>query len=216
MSTVGRTRPRTADEVIRSREERIANDPEYRAAVEAAEAKRAERGRELREAEKPIVADICAAGVQISSVWDLVNTAAPYPAALPVLLDHLERGGYPDRVMESLGRALAVKPSVAYWDRLKACWLGARNKGEEEGAAIALAASATKTQVEDLIAFLSVERRGESRIFFVRKILRLGGDRGRDVVEALIDDPVFGREATALLKRRKPRRVTSGIRDADG
>ena len=52
-----------------------------------------------------------AVGVEIDSVWDLVNTAEPYPAALPVLMEHLERDGYPDRVMESLGRALAVKPS---------------------------------------------------------------------------------------------------------
>jgi hypothetical protein len=28
--------------------------------------------------------------------------------ALPILLDHLQRGGYPDRVTESLGHALAV------------------------------------------------------------------------------------------------------------
>jgi hypothetical protein len=44
---------------------------------------------------------------------DLVNTSAPNPSALPVLMEHLERGGYPERVMESLGRTLAVKPSVA-------------------------------------------------------------------------------------------------------
>lgn len=42
--------------------------------------------------------------------------------------------------MESLGRALAVKPTVAYWDRLKALYLAPRNPGEEDGAALALAA----------------------------------------------------------------------------
>jgi len=38
--------------------------------------------------------------------------------------------------MESLGRALAVNPSVEYWERLKACWLDAWNAGEEDGAAL--------------------------------------------------------------------------------
>lgn len=34
------------------------------------------------------------------------------------------------------------------------------------------------------------------------RLVTLGGDRGRQVVEALRGDPVFGKEASALLKRR--------------
>lgn len=132
-----------------------------------------------------------------------MNTAEPYPDALPGLIEHLERGGYPDRVMESLGRALAVKPAVAFWDRLKALYLAPRNPGEQEGAAVALAASATDAQLDDLVDFLSVEERGQSRIYFIRPILNVGRARGREVVEALRADPVFGKEATALLSGRE-------------
>lgn len=170
---------------------------------DAREAERQERARRLREAEQPIVADLRSAGVAVDSVWDLVNTSKPYPAALPVLMEHLERGGYPERVMESLGRALAVKPSVAFWERLKARWLNARGRGEEDGTAVALAACATKKQLDDLIEFLSVEERGESRLFFLRSIVRVGGDRGYEVLEAVRDDPVLGKAATARLKRRR-------------
>jgi hypothetical protein len=196
----------TATELKAEIEERLRTDPEYRAQVEAHEAEQQERVRRLREAEQPIVADLNTAGVRVGSVWDLVNTSEPYPDALPVLMSHLERGGYPDRVMESLGRALAVKPSVAWWDEIKALYLGSRSSGEEDGTAVALAACATKAQIEDLISFLSHEERGESRIYFLRPILRNGGDAGRDVVESLREDPTFGKEATALLKRRKPRK----------
>ena len=195
--------PISAAELARLKEEMLRNDPEYRAKVEAVEAERLERARRLREAEQSVVADLRDAGVQVDSIWDLVNTSDPYPAALPILMDHLERGGYPERVMESLGRALAVKPSVAFWERLKARWLDARDAGEEDGAAVALAACATKKQLDDLIAFLAVEELGQSRIYFIRPILRVGGDRGRVVVEGLRDDPVLGKEATALLKRRR-------------
>lgn len=181
----------------------LENDPGFQRKVQVAEAGRQARAEVLRHAEQPIVADLCAAGVQIESVWDLVNTSEPYPSALPVLMEHLERGGYPERVMESLGRALAVKPSVAFWERLKARWLGARDAREEDGAAVAPAACATQAQLDDLIGFLSVAERGQSRIYFIRPILKVGGDRGREVVEALRDDPVFGKEAIALLKRRK-------------
>lgn len=182
---------------------RLEKDPEHQRMVQAAEAERHERARFLAQAEQPVVADLRAVGVQVDSVWDLVNTSEPYPAALPVLMEHLERGGYPERVMESLGRALAVKPSVAFWDRLKARWLDARDPGEQDGAAVALAACATKKQLDDLIEFLSVEERGESRIYFIRSIVRVGGDRGYEVLDSLRDDPVLGQAATARLKRRR-------------
>jgi hypothetical protein len=198
--------PISATELLRQKDEKLRTDPDYRAKVEAVEAERSERVRALREAERPIVADLNRAGVSVASVWDLVNTSDPYPAALPILLDHLEHGGYPDRVMESLGRALAVKPSVAWWGRLKALYLAARNPGEEDGTAVALAACATRDQLDDLIGFLSVEERGESRIYFVRPIKRLGGERGVQVLESLRDDPTFGREATAALLGRSRNR----------
>jgi len=73
----------------------LRDDPEYRAKVEAAERSRRERVQGLRVAEQPIVADLRQAGVEVSSVWDLVNTSQPYPAALPVLLEHLERAATP-------------------------------------------------------------------------------------------------------------------------
>jgi len=180
---------------------RLEADPDYQRKVATAEAERRERARLLSEAERPIVEALRDVGVPVDSVWDLVNTSEPYASALPVLMEHLERGGYPPRVMESLGRALAVKPSVVYWERLKACWLDARDAGEEDGAAVALAACATEAQLDDLLGFLAQERRGQSRIYFIRPILRVGGEAGRRLVEGLRDDPVFGKEATALLRR---------------
>lgn len=158
---------------------------------------------ELRLAEQPILRDLNAAGISVDSVWDLVNTSEPYPDALPILLDHLERGDYPDRVMESLGRALAVKPSVAWWERLKALYVTPRNSGQENGTAVALAACATNAQLDDLIGFLSLDAHGESRIYFLRPIKRLRGDAGRQLLESLRDDPNLGREATALLSRSR-------------
>lgn len=205
--------PISADELARLKAEMLRNDPDYRAKVEAVEAERRARAEALREAEQPIIHDLRLAGVEVTSVWDLVNTSEPYPSALPVLLEHLERGGYPDRVMESLGRALAVQPSVRWWDRLKSLYLAARSPGEEDGTAVALAACSTKTQLDDLIGFLSVEERGESRIYFLRPILRLGGQAGRELLETLREDPTFGKEAKALLGRRNvgPRGTASRV-----
>ncbi len=178
----------------------LQNDPEYQRKMQAAEAERQIRAQQLSLAEQPIVADLREAAVKVDSVWDLGNTAKPYPAALPVLMEHMERGGYPDRVMESLGTLLAVKPSVVFWDRLKALYLAPRGAGEENGAAEALAACATAAQLDDLIGFLSLSERGQSRIYFIRPILKVGGKRGREIVQSLKSDPTFGKEARALLK----------------
>ena len=178
----------------------LQNDPDYQRKSQAAAAERQSRAQELRRVEQPIVTDLRDVGVDVKSVWDLVNTSEPYPAALPLLVAHLERGGYPDRVMESLGRALAVKPSVEFWDRLKALYLAPRSPGEEDGAAAALAACATEAKLDDMVGFLSLSERGESRIYFIRPILKVGGQQGREVVESLRSDPTFGKEARALLK----------------
>lgn len=189
----------TAGEVIARQQA----DPEYWRRFAAAEPERYARVQELLRAEQPIVADLRAVGFDIASVWDLVNTSVPYPAALPVLLRHLEKGGYPDRVMESLGSAIAVRPAAFAWDTLRELYLKAAGRGEEEGLAVALAAAATPSHLDALIALLREESRGDTRIHFLRAIKRVGRTRGAQVLEDLRDDPMFGREATALTKRRR-------------
>lgn len=179
----------------------LADDQEYQVASAARDRDLRAQATKWREAERPIIEELDRAGIKVASVWDLVNTDEPYPAALPVLLDHLERGGYPDRVMEGLGRALAVKPAVSFWNRMKDAYLTAQGPEEREGIAVALAASATEAQLDDLIRLLSVEGAGTSRIFFLRPVGQLGGERGRMVLESLTSDPTFGPEATALLDR---------------
>ncbi|HKY16329.1 MAG TPA: hypothetical protein VJM33_15490 [Microthrixaceae bacterium] len=197
------TRPKKRSGAISATEfmAQLQEDADNQAKKAAFDAELQERVTGLRAAEQPIVAELRAADVEVDSVWDLVNTSEPYPAALPVLMDHLERGDYPDRVLEGLGRALGVEPAVAFWERLKTLYLGSRNPGAEDGTAVALAACATTEHLEDLIYFLSINERGASRIYFLRPIRRLGGDRGRSLLESLRDDETFGREATALLGR---------------
>ena len=70
----------------------------------------------LRKDEEPLVAALTATGWPPSvrqcgetrSVWDLVNTAEPYPHLLEPLADHLTRP-YHKRTREGIARALAVR-----------------------------------------------------------------------------------------------------------
>ena len=181
----------------------LSQDPEFQEAAAEREAELQERVSQWRDAERPIVDDLRQVGMAVTSVWDLVNTAEPYPAALPILMEHLERGSYPDRVTEGVARALAVQPAGVYWQRLRDLYVRAAGRDATEGLAVALAASASVENLDDLLALLSDESRGGTRVHFIRSILRVGGGRGREAVEALRKDPVLGKEATALLSGRE-------------
>ncbi|MCL2541548.1 MAG: hypothetical protein FWE71_03700 [Nocardioidaceae bacterium] len=181
----------------------LAQDREFQETAAKREAERQQRAAKWREAQRPILEDLHDRGIAVDSVWDLVNTSDPYPTALPVLLEHLERGGYPDRVLEGVARAMAVAPAAVHWDRLRDLYLRAEGPDATEGLAAALAASARPEHLDDLIVLLDETSRGSTRIHFIRPILTVGDARGRAVVEGLRDHPVFGKEAKALLKQRR-------------
>jgi len=156
----------------------------------------------LTAAERPVVADLQAAGVQVESVWDVNPARWPYPEALPILVDHLERGRYPGELMQAIGWALSVKASLAYWDRIRAVFLTSNDKAQQDAAALALAGCAGSRQLSELIDFVRQEDRGESRVYFLRPINRIGRERGRAVIAGLVKHPVLGVEATAISKGR--------------
>lgn len=87
---------------------RLQSDPEYMRMKAEREKALAQREAELSLVEAPLIADLASVGVNVHSVYDLVNTASPYGHAIPVLLDHLRRQ-YPDVIREGIARALAVR-----------------------------------------------------------------------------------------------------------
>ncbi|MFG6402512.1 hypothetical protein [Microbacterium sp. P04] len=167
--------------------------PEWEAAI-----------KQIQAAEQPIIADLRSIGYDVSSVW-LLQTR---PDALPILMGHLERGGYPDRVMEGLGQAISRAKPVRYWDQLRDRYLNARSPGEATGAVAALTEAATPENYDDLVAILRNDKLGPERVLFIRPLLRVGGDRGEAEVKSLLNHPMLRHEAAAALdavssKRRK-------------
>lgn len=181
----------------------LAKDQEYWKAAAGRESELQERVSMWREAERPIIEDLRRAGVYVTSVWDLVNTAEPYPTALPVLVEHLERGGYPDRVTEGVARALAVQPARVYWQRLRDLYVQTAGRDAAEGLAVALAASATSENLNDLLGLLGDESRGSIRIHFIRPTLRVGGCAG--------DRLSRGSGRTRSVGRKQPRCCPQGV-----
>jgi hypothetical protein len=181
----------------------LESDLEYQQELAAWTAADDLREAEFEQTERAMTADLRAAGLDLDSVWDLGKYQVwPYLEALPVLMDHLQRGGYLDDTINRIGHALAIKEAVAYWDRLQDLCLAAPSPAQEEAAAIAMSVCATRAQLDDLIALLDTEEPRECRIFFLRPINRLGRERGHAIIDSLRDHPVLGTEATAISKLR--------------
>lgn len=179
---------------------RMAKDPEWVAAT--TERRRVDEAAEaaLAEVEQPIRDDLQAVGID-AGPWDLVNVATPYPEALPVIFSHLERGGYPDRVMEGLARAMAVRAAAPWWTRLRDLYERSKGPDERVGLASALAASASPSDYRQLVALVGNDRLGESRVFLLPAITRLGGSSARPVLELALKDDALAAEARHQLKR---------------
>ncbi len=175
---------------------------------------RAENERALARAEMPIIRDLASVGIEVDTVWDLVNTSTPYPEALPILLQHLQDGAYPDRVRAGLARALAVRPSWRWWAELRALYAAPRGFDEEESLVVALAAAARKDHLDDLIAMATDETRDAVRVLFLDAIRRVGGPGSLVLLEAWQDDDALGPESRRLLARESAaaRRRASGAR----
>jgi hypothetical protein len=174
----------------------LAADPAY-------QARRAEQDRELRQraeedrrAEAPLVTDLHGVGVAVESVLDLVNRASPYPDAVPVLLDHLQRP-YPQRVREGIARALAVPESKSGWMALRRAFQQEEDPtthGVKWALACALGAAADEEVIRDVAALAREARHGLNRLAFVKALRRSRDPLAAQVLEELRQDPAFERE----------------------
>jgi hypothetical protein len=192
---------RTAGEFLAE----LAANPADREMMERKEALSRELRERIRVAEVPLVHDLWAVGVKVSSVWDLVNTKASYVAAIPVLLAHLERNYIPE-VREGIARALAVPEASWAWDRLLTFF-----RREPEGGprnvkwalASALAGASTEEVIDILIGLVQDRSIGKNRLALLRALLRSKNPRARPTLEQLRDDPDLARELRFLLGRPK-------------
>jgi hypothetical protein len=159
--------------------------------------------------ERAIALDLRKAGVKVSSVWDLVNSAQSYPTAIPVLIDHLQRP-YPERVLEGVARALAVKEARPFWPILRRTylkWKDLSGLGAKGGLACALAATAHDGVSEELLSLLRDPKQGESRLLLLLGLAKLRAVPVEEVLTELEKDPVLTRQVQAMLRRRRSRRL---------
>jgi HEAT repeat protein len=166
------------------------------------------RTEENSKAELPLIRDLRDAGATISSVWDLVNSKAPYPQLLPILFAHLDRP-YPERVREGIARALATRESRSLWDKLVSRYLtesDSNTNGLKWALHLAISAAADVTVLDTLIRLACDRRHGRNRALFIDALDRINDPRAEATLEELADDPDLADDVQRVTKRRSKRR----------
>ena len=179
-------------------------DPEFVAKRARKEEERLKREAEYRRAEAPLVDELRAAGYQVESAWDLVNTPGSYPKAVPILLAHLPRP-YPAAVREGIARALAVREASCGWEVLTRLYRDEHEVRAKDGLAVAIAAAANDELIGDVIALARDTSQGPSRLLLLGALERSADRRARAALMALGTDPDLTTEIQVILRRRLKR-----------
>jgi len=179
-------------------------NPEYVAARERREAESKQRDAEYRKAEVPLLDALSQVGLSVKSVWELVNTSAPYPAAVPILLDHFERP-YPDGIREGIGRALGVRAATPSWARLIELYRKESEGRAKDGIAVAIGAiagAAGPQALEDVMAILRDRSNGDSRLFVLQALKYINSPLVESSLRELGHDTFLAREVASILRTR--------------
>jgi hypothetical protein len=149
-------------------------------------------------AEAPILEALKKIGVNVNSVWDLVNAPNNYDHAGALLLAHL-RKPYPESTREGLARALAIPSSNAFWKELVALYAREEGVRAKEALALAVANSTTEGELGDVERLARDESLGRSRVLLIQAFRRARSSEARAALTRLREDPMLQREADAIL-----------------
>lgn len=189
-------------------------DPDWVARRDAAERERAQRKAALDEEARALVGDLADAGIAVTSVWDLVQMTEPYHAAVPVLVRHLARQ-YSPRTREGIVRALTTPEArLAAWHPLLDLYreigipVDPLTDSLKDAVANALAHLAGKARMREVIQLVREDQHGDSRIFLVEALGRIGDESVIPLLEDLIARGQLTRAAKqalrAIQRRTKP------------
>jgi hypothetical protein len=179
-------------------------EPEWRAAQAEKERRVAEQEEWYADREAPVVAALAEAGVEVESVWDLVNRKDDhYADAVPVLVEHLQDESYPDRVREGIARSLSFRKAAPAWPVIVELYRSTTESFDlQQGLAAAMAGTVTDETVDELVAEAHREEHGESRLLLLLGLKRLRTSKATEALEGLRGDPDLGDNAVEQLGER--------------
>lgn len=180
----------------------LQSDPDFVARREEQDRAIEAKAAELQIEEMPLIADLRAAGYDVTSVWDLVNSSRNYAEAIPLLLSHLARS-YSSSIREGIARALGAASVIDHWAELLDRYKSEDDPRVKDGLAAALAAIADDSEIDSVLALVRDPTNGPSRLLLLRALARSRTLEARETLLALRSEPFFEKEATFLLRTSK-------------
>lgn len=183
----------------------LQKDPVWVARNAEDEAKLKQRQEQSRREQAKLLVELKDVGFQVESVWDFVNTADKYPAAIPVLLRHL-MVPYSKRTKEGVVRALTVK--YAGPEVLRELIRQFREQTDDSENSLkwvlgnAISEVATPADAETMIALATDPVHGEARDMITQRLPRVIKDkvRLREVLQRLAGDKQMERYAHRAIR----------------
>ena len=193
----------------------LEKDPGYQQRTHEKEKEWAERRRILDEDQASLVKELQEAGVHVAvnipgdkrqgppnSVWDLVNTNESYAAAIPILVEHLEKGHHP-RIHEGIIRALSTPEAwgIAPAEPLIKLF---REEADPESEmkwllGMAIAYTATLADAMTICELIEDENHGAGREYLPLALIHCPKDAARAVLGPLVNHPVMGKNASKAI-----------------
>jgi hypothetical protein len=158
-----------------------------------------------REAEAPLLRDLAKIGIEVGSVYDLVNDIVTYDEAIPLLLDHLRRN-YPDAIREGIARALGMPATRALGWRIlvdEYRRTESRNNRVKDGLAVALSGASDDSVLQELIELAKDKSHGDSRLLLLSGIKRSRRPAAEQAISNLAHDPQLSKEINSWRKKRR-------------
>lgn len=180
-------------------------DPEFVAAREKREAARIARVEALRLELHLLLEELRRVECPISDVWDLTSApypmAAPWPQALPVLLEHLANRTYSADARRVIAYTVAVpEVKAAGWNVLLQQYRTETAQGPKEALATALTAASDDEVLPVIVDLLQDARHGSSRLLLLGALAKSNDPNGRKTLKKLSSDPELGKESRKLLR----------------
>lgn len=165
----------------------------------------------MNEASEKIVGALRAVGVEVESVYDLVNSKKPYPAAIEVLIGHLELGITDEgNLREGVIRALTVKEAIGIASpALLSEFNRTTNPIVNWAIGNALGLTMTQRELGGVLKIVANREYGSARQMLVLALGKFAHEAGVEkiLIELLTDQDVVLHAIGALRRIRSSRAV---------
>lgn len=161
-----------------------------------------------------IKTELSKVGISINDIYDLVNANEPYPSAVPVLLNLLEKGIDHIGTKEGVVRALAVKEAIG---KASPVLIAEYNRVPKDKMLLRWAigntiyTTITENDIDSILPIVQDKTNGMSRQMFVGALGKVKSEKAENALINLLNDEEVIPQALEALGRMKSKKAKDKI-----